>query len=222
MSPAKGLYIIVPPEDQLMGSISAEQLVPILMKYWKADFYACVLTAAMYHGASHQMPQVFQVMTNRRSPSLLCGKIKINFIYKKNLKNLPTIQRVVKTGYLNLSSPELTAADLFMYPRHAAGLNNIATVLSELIEAIDPDKLIELAVALNQKAWLQRMGYIFDVIDTYDESKKKILLDKLSTYLKKKKLDYIPLFAEIPIKGRPRNDKWKIVENSTIESDNDC
>lgn len=221
ISPARGLYVIVPPEDQLTGSIPAEQLVPILMNYWKADYYACLLTAAMYHGASHQKPQVFQVMTTRRSPPVICGMIKIDFIYKKSLDALPIAQRVVRTGYLNISSPELTTHDLFLYPHHAGGLNNIATVLSELIEAINTGKLLEYAVAINQKAWLQRLGYILDSIETEDAALKEDLIDKLLTYFRKIHLDYIPLAPDVPFTGCSRNQKWKIIENATIESDND-
>ena len=36
------------------------------------------------------------------------------------------------TGYMKLSSPELTALDLLRYPRTGAGLDNIATVIADL------------------------------------------------------------------------------------------
>ena len=66
ISPAKGLYVIVPPEHRLQGSIPAEELVPILMKYYKADYYVSLLSAAKYYGASHQKPSRYQIITNKR------------------------------------------------------------------------------------------------------------------------------------------------------------
>ena len=68
---------------------------------------------------------------------------------------------VVDTGYLNVTSPELTAIDLFNCPTCAGWLNHVATVFSELIEVIDPGKLIELAEKINVKYQLPRIGYIF-------------------------------------------------------------
>lgn len=221
ISPAKGLYIIVPPEHQLMGSIPAEDLVPILMSHWAVDYYACLLTAALYHEASHQKPQVFQVMTNIQKSPLQLGKIKIEFIYKKALKDLPTVPRTVRTGYLNISSPELTVADMLMYPHHAAGLNNIATVLSELIEHLNPKKLIELAIKIDQRPWLQRLGYILDTVDTIDSVKQNQILDVLKDHLSSHDLNFIALNPELPVREKPRNDLWKIVINTTIESDYD-
>lgn len=61
ISPAKGLYIIIPPEQQRIGCIPAEELLPILMSYLKIPYYVSLLTAALYHGATHQKPGMFQI-----------------------------------------------------------------------------------------------------------------------------------------------------------------
>ena len=51
ISPAKHLYVIVPPEYQVIGCLPAEELVPLLMKHWGLSYYVCLLSAAYYHGA---------------------------------------------------------------------------------------------------------------------------------------------------------------------------
>ena len=61
------------------------------------------------------------------------------------------------TGYLKVATPELVALDLFKYPDHAGGLNHIATVFSELIETLNPIKLIDLAKNTNSEYQLQRI-----------------------------------------------------------------
>jgi predicted transcriptional regulator of viral defense system len=219
VSPAKGLFIIVPPEEQTIGCIPAEQLIPILMEHWGAEYYAGLLTAAMYHGASHQKPQVFQVVTNKRSKSVVCGKIKVDFIYKKSPQNVRIQKIAVRTGYLNISTPEATAYDLLLYPHHSGGLNNIATLLGELIEVVEPDSLIELAKEIRQRVWIQRLGYILDSIDVMDDEKKDRVLQKAQSYLANLDLYYVPLTPDLPTKGYPKNKKWMIIENTTIESD---
>jgi predicted transcriptional regulator of viral defense system len=220
ITPAKGLYVLVPPEHQLQGSIPAEELVPILMKYLKADYYVSLLSGAQYHGASHQKPARFQVVSNKRSKHPLdFGQVKIELIYKKNLNELPTQDVAVSTGYLKVASPELVALDLLSYSSRSGGLNHIATVLSELLEAIDADKLIELADIVKEKAWLQRLGYILEHIDTMDEKKAKNIIDKLEYYFHGKITGFIPLASELPKTGYPRIKKWMIIANTNIESD---
>lgn len=219
-SPAKGLYVMIPSEHYNLGSIPAAELVPILMQYWKLNYYAGLTTASMYYGSSHQKPQTFQIVTNKQiHRQLIFGKIRIECVYKKNLSRLPTQERITETGYLKISSPELTAIDLLLYPAKAGGLNNIATILAELIEAIDPSKLIMLIDIIKEKSWIQRLGYILDNIETLDEDKKKLLTVKLQDYLKSKKLFYIPLVAEEPILEAPYCKKWMIIENLKIEQD---
>lgn len=220
VTPAKNLYIIVPPEEKIFGCIPAPDLIPILMKYLDLPYYACLLTAAMYHGSAHQAPQVFQVMTNKRLKPLRFGRMRIGFIYKKNMEDLPVMQRASETGYLNLSTPELTTLDMLLYPRKCGGLNHTATVLTELIEAIRPYTLVKLIKKLGGRTLAQRLGYILENIETEDEKKKAKIIEYLQKYLASTEGFYMPIAPEVPIrKGTTRNSKWQIIENTTVESD---
>ena len=60
VSPAKGFYVLVPPQYRVLGCIPAEQFLPQLMTYWKCPYYVGLLSAARFHGASHQAVQVTQ------------------------------------------------------------------------------------------------------------------------------------------------------------------
>jgi len=44
------------------------------MKHLNIDYYACLLIAALYHGATHQKPGLFQVITEKR----IKRKLKLN------------------------------------------------------------------------------------------------------------------------------------------------
>lgn len=220
ISPARGLYVIVPPEHQPHGSIPAEELVPIVMQYLGANYYVALLTAGLFYGATHQKPARFQVISDKRikHPSDF-GDVKIDFIYKKSLFGLPTQDFTVSTGYINVATPELVALDLLNYPNHAGGLNHIATVLSELIENLDPAKLIRLAKDTHAEYQLQRIGYILDHIDVMDEKNAEIITSVLALHVKESKPNYLPLASEIPKAGYFKCKKWRIIENSEIESD---
>lgn len=189
------------------------------MNHWGLPYYVCLLSSALYHGASHQKPQIFQVMVNQQLKPITFGKVKIEFIYKKSLENLPTKKIAVKTGYLIVATPELTAMDLFLYPHHAGGLNHIATILNELIEAIDPEKLIMLLEHSEKTFWMQRLGYILERIDTMEPEKQSNIVQVLSQYIAKKSVPLVALASELPTKGKPRDHRWMIIENTNIESD---
>jgi predicted transcriptional regulator of viral defense system len=220
ISPVSGLYVIVPPEHRSYGSIPAEELVPIMMKHISAEYYVALLSAAGFYGASHQKPMVFQVVSNRRiKHSLKFGQVHIKLIYKKTLTDLPVKDFVVSSGYLKVATPELIAIDLLKFPKHAGGLNNIATVLSELIESINVRKLIELAEKLCERHQLQRLGYMIEKIDAMDDDAKKNIIEVLAEYVSYSVKSYTPLMSSISKLGYPRCKKWKIIENSDVESD---
>lgn len=219
INPAQGFFIIIPPEYQSVGCLPAEELVPILMKHLNLNYYACLLSAALYHGASHQKPQVFQVMVNKQLKPIVCGKIKIEFIYKKDLDSLPIQNRVVKSGYLKIATPEVTAMDLFLYPHRSGGLNHIATVLSELLEVINADELLKTVSSSQQKSWIQRLGYVLEKIDPIETEKRDGLVNALKNYLAKQSVSFVPLNPDLTKKGKDRSRDWMIIENTTIESD---
>lgn len=220
ISPARGLYVIVPPEHQPHGSIPAEELVPLVMQYLGANYYVALLTAGLFHGATHQKPARFQVISDKRiKHPLAFGDVEIDFIYKKSISELPTQDFIVSTGYLKTATPELVALDLLNYLNHAGGLNHIATVLSELIENLDATKLIKLAKNIQAEHQLQRIGYILDNIEVMDDNRAEVIINILASYVAERKQKYLPLASEISKTGYPRCKKWRIIENIEIESD---
>lgn len=220
ISPISGLYVIVPPEYKPYGSIPAEKLVPIIMKHLQAEYYVALLSAANYFGAAHQKSARFQVISNKRiKHSLEFGQVAIELIYKDSLTNLPTQDFIVSTGYLKVATPELIAIDLFKYAKRAAGINHIATVLSELIESMDENKLIKLGESTNEICQIQRLGYVIEKIDVIDEDKKQNIVNKLAEYLQNSDRPFVSLVPSISRKGYPKCKKWKIIENTDFESD---
>lgn len=215
VSPAKGFYVIVPPEYQILGCLPAEYFIPYLMEYWKCKYYACLLTAAKYHGASHQAVMIFQVMIEGRRPPIICGKIRVKFITNKKLTETPMQKIATRMSMLTVSTPEGTAMDLMNYPHQSVGLNHIATILTELHETMNADKLLKVAENSQILAWQQRLGYMLEIIGA----------TKLAEVLKKhlseqKRVDYIPLIPKIKVtKYTKKNETWKIIENTKIESD---
>jgi len=72
-TPYRGFNINVPPEYRRLGCLPAEQFIPQLMAHLGQTYYAALLSAAQFHGAAHQQPQV----TGRRSRAERCVLISL-------------------------------------------------------------------------------------------------------------------------------------------------
>ena len=144
-SPARGFYVIVPPEYRSLGCLPADQFIPALMEYRKLRYYAALLSAAQYHGAAQHRPQEFQVALARNRGSIACGAVRASFIARHRIHAVSLQPFNTPRGTVQVSTPEATAVDLVGYERPAGGLDNVATVLSELAEHLDPERLLAAA-----------------------------------------------------------------------------
>ena len=210
--PYRGFYVIVPPEYRILGCLPAEQFIPILMEHLGETYYAGLLSAAQYHGAAHHRPQVFQVVTARNKAPLECGKIHVDFIARKNVKAMPTSTINTPRGMLRLASPETTAFDLVGYPEHAGGLDNVATILAELAEKLDPAELARIA-ELSPLTWAQRLGYLLDLVEMPEKA------EALAGYITTKRLVATPLVPSLPVAGAEKNRPWQLLVNAEVEAE---
>lgn len=212
VSPVRGFNIIISPEYQSLGCLPPEQFIPDLMSFLEQPYYAGLLTAAQFYGASHQQPQEFQVFIPQNRKRIMCGKANIHFIAKYFAKDIPTVSIKTPRGYLSISTPEITAFDLILYPHYAGGLSNVATVLVELLEKISPQKLVQAAKFVPNISTIQRLGFLLENV-----LKKKTFALPFSNIVKKKARAFIPLVPSLPKKGAVVDKRWKVLMNMKIE-----
>ena len=160
-SPVRSFHVVVPPEYRRLGCLPAEQLIDALMSFLGEPYYVGLLSAAERHGAAHQRPQALQVMVRRNRPPVTCGEVRVDFVARHDLERQPVIQVNTPRGAVRYATPEVTALDLVGHPDPAGGLDNVATVIDELAEVLDPSKLAA-AAALAPVAWSQRLGYLLE------------------------------------------------------------
>ncbi|HEX9731179.1 MAG TPA: type IV toxin-antitoxin system AbiEi family antitoxin [Thermoanaerobaculia bacterium] len=211
--PTRGFYVIVPPEYRQLGCLPAAEFVPELMAYLDAPYYAGLLTAAQIHGAAHHKPQVFQVVTNRNRRPLGAGRVRVVFIAKANLEATPTTEVVTERGYLRVSTPEATAFDLVIYSGHAGGLNNVATVITELAERLEAEQLSKLARDGVPVASVQRLGFLLELTG------HRALADRLASIIEEKSPPIAPLRAGHALRGALRDRRWHLGVNVDVEPD---
>jgi predicted transcriptional regulator of viral defense system len=208
--PFRGFYVIVTPEHRILGCLPANQFIPALMAHLDEPYYAGLLTAAEHHGAAHHRPQAFQVVVQRTRPGITCGGVRIDFIARKNVAVMPTQDFKTPRGYLKVSTPEATAFDLAGYPHHAGGLDNAATVLVELAEILDAEKLAAIA-ELSPIAWSQRLGYLLELIGETG------LAEGLAKFVDGKNPVTVPLSPSQPHKGVRQDSRWRLLPNEKVE-----
>ncbi len=208
--PARGFYVIVPPEYRSLECLPAEQFIPALMQRLEQPYYAGLLSAAQYHGAAHHRPQAFQVLLDKARRPVYCGQMRVTFIVRKNLRNVPVQSLNTPRGTIRVSTPEATAVDLVGYHRRVGGLDHVATILSELAEQIDPRKLVT-ASQTAPITWAQRLGYLLAIVDAHE---KAILL---KAYVKDEARQTVPLLAGTSREEASRDADWKLVVNAHVD-----
>ena len=211
-SPARGFYVIVPPEYRRLGAPPPEQFVPALMRHLELPYYVGLLSAAQLLGAAHHRPQRFQVLVERPRRRLHLGSIHVEFIVRRRLAEVPTTQRNTPRGELVLSTPEATAIDLVGYSTHAGGIDNVVAVLVDLAEQLDPKALVR-AAKTAPIAWAQRLGHL---LETYAVTKST---EALARYVKQQASDYVWLVPSSDERVTAQSPRWKLRVNAEIEVD---
>ncbi len=163
LNPRQGFYVVVPPQYASWGAPPPAWYIDALMCGKGQAYYVGLLKAAELHGATHQAVMEFQVVTAKRLPRIRAGRSLVVFYFRKDMEAVTAgiEDRKTDTGTMKMSSAALTALDLLRYPQASGGVDNVATVLSDLGQKIDPEQLSILS-ALVERPVVQRLGYLLE------------------------------------------------------------
>lgn len=217
ISPWRNFYVIMPIEYSLKGIIPPVFYMDQLMAYLGKRYYVSLLNAAAFYGASHQRAQTFSVTvelpsirnTSRNGTSIL-------FFTKKEIQSEFIRKHKTQSGYINVSSPELTAIDLIENEKSVGGLNRVCTVLNELVDAMNLDSLNDSFFKASPVPVFQRLGYILEHILEREDLAESLYSEILTAGLK---LRRVPFKINKPIEGCEVEKKWKVIINQEIEID---
>jgi predicted transcriptional regulator of viral defense system len=210
-APRRGFYLIVDPEHRRMGAVPAPTWIDDLMQFHGVPYYVGLLSAAALHGAAHQQPQEFQVIAGSVLRPVTVGRVRIRFFFRERMELAATVRMKTASGYIPVSTPEMTAYDLVRYRRAGVSLDHVATVLAELSDQIDPSRLLEIASKGDELPVVQRLGYLLD------QAGQQRLTGPLAEMVVQRMPRYVllePLSTEEVTGQDPR---WRVRVNSTIE-----
>lgn len=157
-------YVIVPLEHLSAGGPPPSWFIDDLMSSMKLPYYVGLLSAAAIHGASHQQPQQFQVITNRPVRPMQAGRARLRFIVNKHASVVSAIDVKTPTGTMRVSAPEATAVDLVRYAKVAGHLDNVATVLHDLLPLLDATRLMKAVRSIGDVPTAQRLGFLLEAL----------------------------------------------------------
>ena len=206
-------YVIVPLEYQASGILPATWFIEDFMSFVDRPYYVGLLSAAALHGAAHQQPQEFHVITKQPKRDIEAAGLKIRFFMKSRMEQTPFVRAKTETGYIRVSSPGATAIDLIRYEARIGGIHRSFTVLQELAELIKGRELLDAAKLEGELACVQRLGYLLEKIGRRD------IISPLARWLATRQPILIPLKATLPRKGFSRNSKWRIIENIEVKGE---
>ena len=212
VSPKKEFYVIIPPEYK-DRPLPPDHYIDHLMRYLNKTYYVGCLSAAAIQGATHQQPMEFQVITKGPLRNIELNGVRISFSSKKNISDIPTEKIKTKTGYMNVSTKEVTVFDLVKYVDKSGYLDNVVNIILEISNELRARNLGSIS-KLYETTILQRLGYL---IDTYSED--KALTRFMHEEAAKREPQFIPLATYSNQKNGEMNDKWKIKINETVEAD---
>jgi predicted transcriptional regulator of viral defense system len=150
------------------------------------------------------------IAKNRRP--VVCGEVRVEFAARNDLAKTPVNDKNTPRGRMRVSSPEATALEIVGYADHCGGLDNVAGVLAELVEELDSAKLVS-AARLSPIAWSQRLGYLLDLI------KQRKFADALAAHVSERASAVALLVRAKPAGRAPRNKRWKLAVNASVEPD---
>jgi predicted transcriptional regulator of viral defense system len=207
----KEFYVIVPPQYSNRGMIPPTLFIGDLMEFLQREYYVGLLSAAAIHGAGHQQPMQFQVMTQKPPlRSIKNKKLDLHFYVKSIWQAEDIIEKKTETGYIKVSSPALTAFDLVHYNKKIGGLNRIIPNLEDLVESIKASELNR--TAKNQKVPnMQRLGYLLEELG--NEQLASTLIKRIA----KKTLREIPISLAHKNREGKLNSKWNVIINTELD-----
>ncbi|MBI5488029.1 MAG: type IV toxin-antitoxin system AbiEi family antitoxin [Deltaproteobacteria bacterium] len=211
VAPRRGFYVVVPPEYRAAGSPPASWFIDDLMRRLGQPYYVGLLSAAAIHGAAHQQPMVFQVVTSKSTRPVRVGRVVIRFSMSNLVEQLPATRLNTETGAMRVATSETTAFDLVRYPSDAGHLGNVMTVLSELAERLDPAALTAIA-PLVRVPDVQRLGYLLEAVGQSE------IAAPLAEWLAKQKPRAVPLHPARAAGVAP-DGRWHVRPNVELERD---
>ena len=213
VSPARGLWVPVPPERAVWRAPEPGSYIDDMMSHLGCRYYVGWLSAASLHGAGHQAVQEFQVATSRIIRDREVGRSRLRFLARSRIDAVPVARMAVSSSLALVSTAGATMLDVCENLDVSGGLDNTATVVTELAwenEDFLPDVLT--AARAHSTAAIRRLGWILENVAEIDG------LDELLAFATTERVSSSLLSPTTRRIGR-LDPRWNIIVNKEVDPD---
>lgn len=214
-SPIRGFHVVLPLEDRAIGTPSWRLFLDPLMTHLQLPYYVGLLTAASIHGAAAQSAQVVQVVVARPRRPVRVGRLAIEFIVRKTVRQAPVELRTTTSGRVRIATPDVVALDLVRYPGHSSGWSHVLAVLRDLAPTLRRPGMRKAFAMEPTTAEIQRLGHLLGRLGA-DE-----VAAMLQAELQTRRSSWVPLDPQAVVSRREaeRDPRWRVVVNVDLELD---
>ena len=212
VNPRRDFFVVVPREYRSAGAPPASWFIDDLMRHLGRRYYVALLSASALHGAGHQRPMAFQVITDAAERDIEVGRVRIDFHVSRRLAGAATQAMRTETGAMVVATPETTAFDPVRFPGASGSWSNVATVIAELADTLRPEALAAGAARV-ARTDVQRLGWLLEFVG------RPRLGDALVATLDGRRLVATPLTPARDAGGAPLDGRWRVLVNDDVEPD---
>jgi predicted transcriptional regulator of viral defense system len=222
-NPRHGFFLILRPEDKIIGAPDPVRWIDPLMKYQQIDYRISLLRAAGFHGSSHQAAMVFHLVVPKQLRDFELGRHRLQFLYQTSKAfsrvNRPDTLDQIKSeeGFANVAGVELTLLDCARYFHKAGGISTVAQIAKDIGDKADSAKLARVAAEYENSS-VRRLGFLLDHAGHERQARA------LEPFAKKVKTAtplnpaIKPLVASLA-EDVERNSRWRLLINEPVEID---
>lgn len=222
-NPRHGFFLILRPEDKIIGAPDPVRWIDPLMKHQRLDYRISLLRAAAFHGASHQAAMVFHVVVPKQLRDFELGRHRLQFLYQASQTfsriNQPGNLDQVKSeeGFANVAGAELTLLDCARYFHKAGGISAVAQVVKDIGGKADSGRLVKIAAAYENSS-VRRLGFLLDRVGHERQARALEPFAKKAKTVTPLNPTAKPLVASL-VELSEKNSKWKLLINEPVEID---
>ncbi len=117
----------------------------------------------------------------------------------------------MKMRAMRVSTPEATAFDLVRFARAAGELDNVATVLADLVPLLDPKRMLKVVRAGGDIPNAQRLGYLLERVRGRPQAKA------IREWLERQSPRAVPLRSGRTATGAEEDRRWHVLVAEPVE-----
>lgn len=157
-----GLYELIPASS---GGFWTRDWYASLQAF-RTPYYLSFLAAAYFHGFAPQRPRLAQVATSEKVRAQYATKEAGVESVAVGSSRFFGFQQVERNGLVvNVAEPAKAIVDCLYSPEKSGGILEVARIVARGARQTSSSKLVDYAIRMDNRALVQRLGYLADTLD---------------------------------------------------------